>query len=428
MRRYRPMPARRTSLALVAHLCVSLAAAASYSVVDYGAVADGRTDYAGAFLRAWAAACGAEGEGPAAVVVPAGEFQVSRTRFSGPCRGGAVAVNIAGTVLAPVPYAGVQLWIAFQNVDGVSVSGGTLDGRGQAYWACRRAGGGSSCPAATRSLTIYRSRNVVIQGLTSLNSAGIHVTVQASTGVAILDTVVSAPGDSPNTDGIHIKQSSDVAIRNAVIGTGDDCISMVEGSSDVWIQGVRCGPGHGISIGSLGDTPEQVAVRNITVKAVTLAGTTNGLRIKSWAKANSGLVDGVAFSDVVMRNVPNPIIVDQNYCPGNLSCTTEGSGIKITNMSYTNVEGTSATPVAVRFDCSPSRPCGDACETFGWGTGNGGERPSPSAGTRMGWRMGTLFRRVAWPARKCFATSEMTKRNTVVRTYYCCWIRHASHG
>ena len=66
-------------------------------------------------------------------------------------------------------------------------------------------------------------------------------------------------------------------------------------------------------------------MRNITVKAVTLAGTTNGLRIKSWAKANSGLVDGVAFSDVVMRNVRNPIIVDQNYCPGNVSCPTEVS-------------------------------------------------------------------------------------------------------
>jgi polygalacturonase len=164
---------------------------------------------------------------------------------------------------------------------------------------------------------------VLVRGLTSLNSAGIHVTVQASTGVAIVDAVVSAPGDSPNTDGIHIKQSSGVTVRNAKIGTGDDCISMVEGSSDVWIQGVSCGPGHGISIGSLGDTPEQVAVRNITVEDVTLAGTTNGLRIKSWAKANSGTVDGVAFSGVVMRDVRNPIIVDQNYCPGNVSCPTE---------------------------------------------------------------------------------------------------------
>ncbi|KAK1646185.1 hypothetical protein QYE76_063990 [Lolium multiflorum] len=355
------MPARRSNLALLAHLCVSLAAVArgaaatSYSVVDYGAVADGRTNCAGAFLSAWDAACAAEG--PAAVVVPAGEFLVSRARFSGPCRSGAVTVDIAGTVLAPVPYAGVQLWIVFQNVDGVAINGGTLDGRGQAYWACRRAGGGSSCPVATRSLTIYRSRNVLIQGLTSLNSAGIHVTVQSSTGVAIVDTAVLAPGDSPNTDGIHIKQSSDVTVRNARIGTGDDCISMVEGSSDVWIQGISCGPGHGISIGSLGDTPEQLAVRNITVRAVTLAGTTNGLRIKTWAKANSGIVDGVAFSDVVMRDVRNPIIVDQNYCPGNVSCPTEGSGIKITNVSYTDVVGTSATPVAVRFDCSPSRPC-----------------------------------------------------------------------
>uniref|UniRef100_A0ACD5X1P7 Uncharacterized protein n=1 Tax=Avena sativa TaxID=4498 RepID=A0ACD5X1P7_AVESA len=58
-----------------------------------------------------------------------------------------------------------------------------------------------------------------------------------------------------------------------------------------------------------------------------------------------------------MRDVRNPIIVDQNYCPGNVSCPTEGSGIKISNVSYTDVEGTSATAVAVRFDCSPSRPC-----------------------------------------------------------------------
>jgi polygalacturonase len=157
------MPARRANLALLVHLFASLATAAtsaaatSYSVIDYGAVADGRTDCAGAFLSAWAAACAAEG--PASVVVPAGEFLVSRARFSGPCRSGAVAVDIAGTVLAPTPYAGVQLWIVFQNVDGVSVNGGKLDGRGQAYWACRRAGGGSSCPAATRVSVFFHSES-----------------------------------------------------------------------------------------------------------------------------------------------------------------------------------------------------------------------------------------------------------------------------
>jgi polygalacturonase len=149
------------------------------------------------------------------------------------------------TVVAPVPYAGVQLWIVFQDVDGVSVAGGTLDGRGRALWACRRARR-PDCPPATRSLTIYRSRNVAVRGLTSRDSAGIHITVQASAGVAIVDTVVSAPGRSPNTDGIHIKQSTGVTVRNAVIGTGDDCVSMVEGSSDVLIEAVTCGPGHGI--------------------------------------------------------------------------------------------------------------------------------------------------------------------------------------
>nr|AAX95165.1 endopolygalacturonase [Oryza sativa Japonica Group] len=341
------MPRRaHAHAAVAAHLLVSAfvaaaaAAAATYNVIDYGAVGDdgGVTDSARAFEAAWAAACAGDAAAAAAtVVVPAGGvYLVSRARFAGPCRSGAVAVNMTGaTVVAPVPYAGVQLWIVFQDVDGVSVAGGTLDGRGRALWACRRARR-PDCPPATRSLTIYRSRNVAVRGLTSRDSAGIHITVQASAGVAIVDTVVSAPGRSPNTDGIHIKQSTGVTVRNAVIGTGDDCVSMVEGSSDVLIEAVTCGPGHGISIGSLGDTPEQVAVRNITVKGAALAGTTNGLRIKTWAKANAGAVAGVSFSGVVMRN---------------------GSGIEISGVSYTDIEGTSATATAVRFDCSPSRPC-----------------------------------------------------------------------
>jgi polygalacturonase len=58
----------------------------------------------------------------------------------------------------------------------------------------------------------------------------------------------------------------------------------------------------------------------VTVEAAALTGTQNGLRIKTWGKPNRGSVTGVVFSRVTMRGVHNPIVVDQNYCPGHDQC------------------------------------------------------------------------------------------------------------
>ncbi|GMY32934.1 polygalacturonase-like [Fagus crenata] len=58
-----------------------------------------------------------------------------------------------------------------------------------------------------------------------------------------------------------------------------------------------------------------------------------------------------------MRNVENPIIIDQNYCPNNQGCPRQTSGVKISQVTYRNIRGTSGTPEAVTFDCSPSSPC-----------------------------------------------------------------------
>lgn len=61
-------------------------------------------------------------------------------------------------------------------------------------------------------------------------------------------------------------------------------------------------------------------MQNVTVKTVVFNATDNGLRIKTWARESNGFVKDVVFDDVIMRNVKNPIIVDQNYCPGGKGC------------------------------------------------------------------------------------------------------------
>lgn len=58
----------------------------------------------------------------------------------------------------------------------------------------------------------------------------------------------------------------------------------------------------------------------MTVKTVTFSGTTNGVRVKTWARPSNGFVRNVLFQHIVMVNVKNPIIIDQNYCPNHQSC------------------------------------------------------------------------------------------------------------
>ncbi|KAJ0606111.1 putative endo-polygalacturonase [Helianthus annuus] len=303
----------------------------TYNVQSFGAKPDGRSDSKNAFLKAWSLSCNSTS--PASIYVPAGRYLIaSALTFSGQgCKSRAITFNIAGTLVAPSSYNAIgnaQVWIKFYIVKNVTINGGTLDAQGSSLWACKTSG--KTCPKGS-----------TVRPYTSTN----------------LHRVILAPGLSPNTDGIHLTYSTGITILSSKISTGDDCVSIGPGNSNIWIEKVVCGPGHGISIGSLGWEREEPGVQNVTVKATTFVGTTNGLRIKAWARSSNGFVNGVYFKGATMMNVKFPIIIDGNYCPNNNNCPNEASGVKISNVMYENVHGTSATRVAVKFDCSKGNPC-----------------------------------------------------------------------
>ena len=102
---------------------------------------------------------------------------------------------------------------------------------------------------------------------------------------------------------------------------------------------------------------QEAGVQNITVKSSTFIGTQNGVRIKTWARRSNGFVRNIFFMHATMVNVKYPIIIDGKYCPHNTNCPKEAAGVKISNVVYEDVHGTSATQVAVKFDCSKGSPC-----------------------------------------------------------------------
>lgn len=133
---------------------------------------------------------------------------------------------------------------------------------------------------------------------------------------------ITAPEDSLNTDGIHIGRSTGIRIIDSHIGTGDDCVSLGDGSKDIVVKGVSCGPGHGISIGSLGKYDGEEPVVGVKVIGCTLTKTMNGVRIKTWPNSFDGAASHMRFENITMDNVANPIIIDQVYCPYN-QCQAE---------------------------------------------------------------------------------------------------------
>lgn len=151
------------------------------------------------------------------------------------------------------------------------------------------------------------------------NAQQIHVSFETCTNVEASNLMINSPENSPNTDGIHVANTHNIQISSATIGTGDDCISITSGSQKVHATDITCGPGHGISIGSLGSGNSEAHVSDINVYGAKFYGTTNGLRIKTW-QGGSGSASNIKFQHIDMEGVENPIIIDQNYCDQNDPC------------------------------------------------------------------------------------------------------------
>uniref|UniRef100_M8BCH0 Polygalacturonase n=1 Tax=Aegilops tauschii TaxID=37682 RepID=M8BCH0_AEGTA len=357
-----------------------------FDVDDYGASAGG--DATEAFLAAWKDACNSSSD-PSLFLVPEGKtYLLMPLSFGGPCRSTTITAMVSQATgdrsqyyayrspsacsVRDVYVAGDQIrgtleapsnrsvwldgdrrerWITFEDVDGLHVmGGGTLNGHGQEWWI-------NSCKVNKSMAMYFRSCNhLVVDDLEVKDSMQMHVVIASCWKAAVSRLFVTAPGWSPNTDGIHVSNSREVSITNCIISTGDDCISIVSGSEFVRASGIYCGPGHGISIGSLGANKSLAHVSDVLVEKATLVGTTNGVRIKTW-QGGEGSAERITFQDIKMYNVTNPIIIDQNYCDSKKPCSEEDSAVAISDIRYNNIHGTSLSKVAVKFICSSAVHC-----------------------------------------------------------------------
>ncbi|GMY27997.1 polygalacturonase At1g48100 [Fagus crenata] len=338
-----------------------------FDVTSYGAVGDGSADDTAAFRAAWKEACAVES---AVVLAPADKsFIITSTIFTGPCKPGLV-FQVDGVIMPPDgpdswPKADSRKqWLVFYRLDQMTFTGkGTIEGNGQKWWElpCKphRGPHGSTLKGPCDSPALIRffmSSNLVVSGLRIQNSPQFHMKFDGCEGVLIERLSISSPRLSPNTDGIHIENTKSVGIYNTMVSNGDDCISIGPGCANVDIEGVTCGPSHGISIGSLGVHNSQACVSNISVRNAVIKESDNGLRIKTW-QGGTGSVTDISFENIQMDNVLNCIIIDQYYCLAK-ACLNETSAVHVSDISYTNIKGTyDVRRPPIHFACSDTVAC-----------------------------------------------------------------------
>ncbi|KAL6294503.1 hypothetical protein ACE6H2_002645 [Prunus campanulata] len=187
------------------------------NVDSFGAVGDGVSDDTQAFQKAWDIACSTT---QSVFLVPQGrQYLVNATKFQGPCKDNLV-IQIDGTIVAPDEPNNwdskfSRAWLDFSKLNGVLFQGhGVIDGSGSKWWA-------SSCKKnKTNALTIDKSSAIKVKGLKIRNGQQMNFVISQCDSVRVDAVQVSAPGDSPNTDGIHITSSTNVVLQDCKIGTG----------------------------------------------------------------------------------------------------------------------------------------------------------------------------------------------------------------
>jgi polygalacturonase len=236
------------------------------------------------------------------------------------------------------------LFMVKDVTDAGIVGKGRIDGRGgepllddtRTWWdiaqEAKRTNGKQSVP---RLIEVERARAFTLYQITLNNSPNFHV-VLGAVGFVVWGVTVQTPSFAKNslgwplsaryarnTDGIDPSGASNGFIVHSRISVGDDHIAIKANktaTTDLVIAHNHFGIGHGMSIGS-----ETVAgVRNIRVHDLSIDGDVqngasdeyekdhSGLRIKSSAD-RGGLVTGVVYTDVCMRDVPVPIHITSAY-------------------------------------------------------------------------------------------------------------------
>ncbi|QSZ31744.1 hypothetical protein DSL72_001312 [Monilinia vaccinii-corymbosi] len=257
----------------------------------------------------------------------------------------------------PIVISGTGITIA-------GAKGHVIEGNGAAYWDGLGSNGG--VPKPNHFIVIDRVVNGVVKDLNIKNWPVHCVFISNAKGLLVSGlNLDNSAGDAPNsrskgkeaahnTDGIDITSSDHVTIRNCTVRNQDDCVAITSGTN-IDVSGMKCYRGHGLSIGSVGGKANNV-VENVSFSNSLVADSENGCRIKSNA-GTTGIVRNIKYTNIQLENIGKyGIDIQQDY----LNTGSNGiptNGVKITNVTFSGVVGTTQTKAKNHYVLCGSGSC-----------------------------------------------------------------------
>jgi len=323
-----------------------------FSIMQFGAAADGTTDCSTAIAQAVEAAAQAGG---GRVVVPAGEYLTGpiqlKSRVELHLDGGAT-LRFKTDPQAYLPavfsrFEGMECWnysplIYAYGQENIAITGdGVLDGQAsdENWWSWKGRRGGTNNQNEARArlakmvatgvavserrfgagdflrpsfIQPYRCQNVLIEGVRIRRSPMWEVHPVLCTNVIVRGLDIATHG--PNNDGCDPESCRDVLIEDTVFDTGDDCIAIKSGrnndgrrvgapAENIIIRRCTMKDGHGgVTIGS----EISGGCRNVFVEDCSMDSTNldRAIRFKSNA------VRGGVVENIFVRNVKVGTVAD----------------------------------------------------------------------------------------------------------------------
>jgi polygalacturonase len=207
------------------------------------------------------------------------------------------------------------------ELNNVKVVGeGTLNGRANesTWWVDFR----KKPYARPHMIYFIRCNEVKVQGINVKNSPQWTIHPYFCENIGFYDLYIENPKISPNTDGLNPQCCTNVEIIGVLFSVGDDCIALKSGkmaigkkyktpSSKITIRNCWMRFGHGAVV--LGSEMSG-GIKDITVERCIFDHTDRGLRIKTRrGRGDTAVIDGITFSNILMKGVLNPLTVNMFY-------------------------------------------------------------------------------------------------------------------